>query len=78
MHLAVAWVLNHPVVTAAIIGPRTMEQLKSQIGAGDITLDAKLLSRIDEIVPPATNFSVGDPGYVSPPITRPHPRRRPG
>ncbi len=40
VHLAVAWVINHPVVTAAIIGPRTMEQLTTQLGAADVTLDA--------------------------------------
>ena len=33
VHLAVAWVLNNPAVTSAIIGPRTMEQLTTQLGA---------------------------------------------
>ena len=40
IHLALAFVLNHPAVTAAIIGPRTMEQLESQLGAADVVLDA--------------------------------------
>ncbi len=55
VHLALAFVLEHPAVTAAIIGPRTMEQLESQLGAADVQLDARLLDRIDEIVPPGTN-----------------------
>jgi aryl-alcohol dehydrogenase-like predicted oxidoreductase len=52
VHLAIAFVLEHPAVTAAIIGPRTMDQLESQLGAADVVLDEKLLDRIDEIVPP--------------------------
>src|SRR5262249_28689054 len=55
IHMALAFVINHPAVTAAIIGPRTMEQLESQLGAVDVTLDEKLLDRIDEIVTPGTN-----------------------
>ena len=43
MHLAVAWVLNNPAVTSAIIGPRTMEQLTTQLGAADVDLDADVL-----------------------------------
>ena len=41
IHLALAFVLQHPAVTAAIIGPRTMEQLESQLGAADVRLDAR-------------------------------------
>jgi aryl-alcohol dehydrogenase-like predicted oxidoreductase len=33
IELAIAWVINHPAVTAAIIGPRTMEHLESQLPA---------------------------------------------
>ena len=52
IQMALAFVINHPAVTAAIIGPRTMEQLESQLGADEVELDAELLDRIDEIVPP--------------------------
>ena len=52
IQLALAFVINHPAVTAAIIGPRTMEQLESQLGADEVVLDAAILDRIDEIVPP--------------------------
>jgi aryl-alcohol dehydrogenase-like predicted oxidoreductase len=76
VHLALAWVINHPAVTSAIIGPRTMEQLVTQIDAPAVTLDADLLDRIDEIVPPGTNFSWADAGYMPPSIERPWTRRR--
>jgi aryl-alcohol dehydrogenase-like predicted oxidoreductase len=76
VHLAVAWVVNHPTVSAAIIGPRTMEQLTSQLGAADVTLDAATLDAIDEIVPPGTNFTWADAGYTPPGVGDPARRRR--
>jgi aryl-alcohol dehydrogenase-like predicted oxidoreductase len=78
VHMAVAWVINHPAVTAAIIGPRTMDQYKTQVDAAEIVLDADLLDRIDEIVPPGTNFSFSDAGYSPPAIARASTRRRHG
>jgi aryl-alcohol dehydrogenase-like predicted oxidoreductase len=76
IHLAIAFVVNHPAVTAAIIGPRTDEQLESQLGAADVRLDAALLDRIDEIVPPGTNFSYADAGFTPPAVADPALRRR--
>ena len=76
VHLALAWVINHPTVTSAIIGPRKMDQLVSQIGAVDVTLDSATLDRIDEIVPPGTNFGWADAGYSPPSLTAPWRRRR--
>jgi len=78
VHLAVAWVLNNPAVTSAIIGPRTMEQLTTQLGATDVALDADLLDRIDEIVPPGTTFNPSDAGYQPPMVADPQRRRRQG
>jgi aryl-alcohol dehydrogenase-like predicted oxidoreductase len=77
IQLALAFVINHPAVTAAIIGPRTMEQLESQLGADEVTLDAALLDRIDEIVPPGTNLNVADAGWQHPGML-PAARRRQG
>ena len=76
VHLAIAWVINHPTVTAAIIGPRKMEQLESQLGAVDVDLDDAVLDRIDEIVPPGTNFGWADAGYSPPGIADAARRRR--
>jgi aryl-alcohol dehydrogenase-like predicted oxidoreductase len=76
VHLAIAFVLNHPGVTAPIIGPRTMEQLETQLGAADVVLTDDILDQIDKIVPPGTNLSPGDRGYDTPAITDPALRRR--
>jgi aryl-alcohol dehydrogenase-like predicted oxidoreductase len=76
VHLALAFVLQHPAVTAPIIGPRTMEHLESQLGAADVTLTSDVLDRIDEIVPPGTTISVFDRGYVAPAIADARLRRR--
>jgi aryl-alcohol dehydrogenase-like predicted oxidoreductase len=75
IEMALAFVINHPAVTAAIIGPRTMEQLESQLTAADVTLSADVLDRIDEIVPPGTNLNPGDAGWANPALD-PAARRR--
>ena len=64
--MAIAFVIRHPAVTAAIIGPRTMEQLESQLGAADVQLDDALLDRIDEIVAPGTTSTRATPGGRTP------------
>ena len=76
IHLALAFVSQHPAVTAPIIGPRTMEQLESQLGALDVHLDATLLDRIDEIVPPGTTFTRADAGWTPPAFADASLRRR--
>jgi aryl-alcohol dehydrogenase-like predicted oxidoreductase len=75
IEMALAFVINHPAVTAAIIGPRTMEQLESQLTAADVTLSDDVLDRIDEIVPPGTNLNPGDGGWSNPAL-EPSARRR--
>jgi aryl-alcohol dehydrogenase-like predicted oxidoreductase len=75
IHLALAFVIRHPAVTAAIIGPRTMAQLESQLGAADIELSAETLDRIDEIVPPGVNVNPDDGGWSNPAL-EPTARRR--
>jgi aryl-alcohol dehydrogenase-like predicted oxidoreductase len=75
IEIAIAFVINHPAVTAAIIGPRTMEHLESQLPAATRKLDQAVLDRIDEIVPPATGFNYADGGYANPAL-EPHARRR--
>jgi aryl-alcohol dehydrogenase-like predicted oxidoreductase len=63
IELAIAFVVNHPAVTSAIIGPRTMEQLESQLPAADAILDAATLDRIDEIVAPGVTLNPEDNSY---------------
>jgi len=76
IHMAIAFVLNHPAVTSAIIGPRTLEQLESQLGAADVRLDEALLDRIDEIVTPGRDFSFADAGWTPPAVEQAARRRR--
>jgi aryl-alcohol dehydrogenase-like predicted oxidoreductase len=49
--IALAWLLHNPVVTAPIIGPRTIEQLESAVRAASIQLDEDVLKKLDEIFP---------------------------
>jgi aryl-alcohol dehydrogenase-like predicted oxidoreductase len=76
IHLAIAFVMQHPAVTAPIIGPRTMAHLESQLGAADVKLSTDVLDQIDEIVPPGTTVSSTDQGYLPPSLTDPFLRRR--
>jgi aryl-alcohol dehydrogenase-like predicted oxidoreductase len=66
IHLALAFVIRHPAVTAAIIGPRTIEHLESQLGAADIELPDDVLDQIDAIVPPGTTINPTDLGWQNP------------
>ena len=75
IHMALAFVIRHPALTAAIVGPRTMEQLESQLGAADLQLDAALLDRIDEIVAPATTINPTDAGWTNPALAAAARRR---
>ncbi len=76
VHLALAFVLEHPAVTAAIIGPRTMEHLEDQLKAVDVRLDRDVLDRIDEIVAPGTTLNAADAGWQSPWLAPEWRRRR--
>ena len=76
VHLALAFVLEHPAVTAPIIGPRTFEQLQGQLGAAALRLPPDVLDEIDKIVPPGVTVSSRDTGYQPPSITDAARRRR--
>jgi aryl-alcohol dehydrogenase-like predicted oxidoreductase len=76
IELAIAFVIQHPAVTSAIIGPRTMEQLEGQLSAADVVLDAEVLDRIDKIVPPGTNLNRADAGWEPPALASAWRRRR--
>jgi aryl-alcohol dehydrogenase (NADP+) len=79
-HLAMAFVLEHPAVTSAIIGPRTMEQLTDVLDGADVRLSDEVLDRIDALVPPGTNVNVADTGWEAASLRRSQRRRprRPG
>ena len=75
VHLSLAFVLEHPAVSSAIIGPRTMEQLESQLGVEKVELTDDLLDRIDKIVPPGTTLNDADRGHTPPALVDPALRR---
>ncbi len=75
IEMALAFVIRHPAVTAAIIGPRTIEHLESQLTAADVQLSDDVLDRIDEIVAPGSNLAEGDAGWQNPAL-EPAARRR--
>jgi aryl-alcohol dehydrogenase-like predicted oxidoreductase len=75
IELAIGFVVEHPAVTSAIIGPRTMEQLEGQLPAADVELDAAVLDRIDEIVRPGVNLNPADTSYGEQ-VLQPALRRR--
>jgi aryl-alcohol dehydrogenase-like predicted oxidoreductase len=75
IELAIAFVVNHPAVTAAIIGPRTMDQLESQLSAAGVTLTADILDRIDQLVAPGVTINPDDNSYGEAELT-PAARRR--
>jgi aryl-alcohol dehydrogenase-like predicted oxidoreductase len=76
-HLAMAFTTAHPGVTAALLGPRTMEHLDDLLAGADVVLTDDVLDRIAEIVPPGTDVGALDQEYTPPALQNPHLRRRP-
>lgn len=76
-HMALAFVIAHPGVTAALIGPRTIEQLDDLLAAAEVSLSDDVLDRIDAIVAPGTGIGRMDQEYDTPPIVSASLRRRP-
>lgn len=75
IELAIAFVINHPGITSAIVGPRTMAQLESYLPAASVALTADVLDRIDEIVEPGVTVNPDDNSYGAHELT-PRARRR--
>jgi 1-deoxyxylulose-5-phosphate synthase len=73
VQLAVAWQIHDDVVTSAVIGPRTLEQLQPYVDALDVTLDASILAELDKIVPPGSAFADfhDTSGWFVGPLTQP-------
>src|SRR6476659_10276100 len=62
-HMAIAFALEHPGVTSAIIGPRTPEQLADLLAGADVRLEPSILDAIDELVAPGTLVDENDRGF---------------
>jgi aryl-alcohol dehydrogenase-like predicted oxidoreductase len=76
-HLAIGFVMAHPGVTSAIIGPRTMEQLDDLLAGAEVFLTDEVLDQIDKIVPPGTDLGSDAAAYSPPEVTQAKLRRRP-
>jgi len=76
-HMAMAFAIAHRGVTAAIIGPRTMEHLDDLLAGASVQLSDELLDKIDQIVAPGTDVGVDVAAYQPPAMTTPSLRRRP-
>lgn len=76
IELALRFVLAHPGVTSAIMGPRTHEQLLGQLAAAEEPISSAALDRIDELVAPGSVLNPADIGYTPPALADPAMRRR--
>ena len=76
-HMAMGFVMAHPGVTSAILGPRTMAQFDDLIAGAEVRLSDEILDRIDAIVPPGVNVGLNQADYIPPAIARADLRRRP-
>ncbi|MBN9791534.1 aldo/keto reductase [Pseudonocardia sp. TMWB2A] len=76
IQLALGFVTAHPAVTAALIGPRTVEHLTSQLAAADTVLPAHVLDTIDDIVAPGLDLASGEKNDTPPALLDAGLRRR--
>lgn len=76
-HLALAWATEHPGVTAALIGPRTEQQLDELLAAAEVRLPPDVLDAIDEVVAPGVDLNPADVGWTPPGLGRDQRRRTP-
>ncbi|HVE93294.1 MAG TPA: aldo/keto reductase [Acidimicrobiales bacterium] len=75
-HMAMAFVVAHPAVTAAIIGPRTMDQLTDVLAGGSVELSDDTLDALDKVVAPGVTLNAADAGWTPPSIAQSFRRRR--
>ncbi|MDG4773067.1 aldo/keto reductase [Solwaraspora sp. WMMD792] len=76
IQLALGFVTAHPGVTSAIIGPRTIDHLRSQLAAADTVLTADVLDAVDAIVAPGVDLAPHEKHDTPPALLDPALRRR--
>jgi aryl-alcohol dehydrogenase-like predicted oxidoreductase len=76
IQLALGFVTAHRAVTSAIIGPRTLGHLRSQLAAADTVLPADVLDEIDTIVAPGVDLAADEKFDTPPALLDPTLRRR--
>jgi aryl-alcohol dehydrogenase-like predicted oxidoreductase len=76
-HMAMGFVMAHPGVTSAILGPRTMQQLDDLLAGAGVVLRDEILDLIDGVVAPGTDAGPMGATYTPPAVTQASLRRRP-
>ncbi|MFI6510934.1 aldo/keto reductase [Streptosporangium sp. NPDC050855] len=76
IQLALGFVTAHPAVTSAIIGPRTLDHLRSQLAAADTVLPADVLDAVDSVVAPGVDLAPHERFDTPPALLDPSLRRR--
>jgi len=76
VQLALGFAIEHPAVTSAILGPRTLAQARELFAVGELRLAPDLLDAIDGIVPPGVDVDDANWRPVNPELTEPERRRR--
>jgi aryl-alcohol dehydrogenase-like predicted oxidoreductase len=76
-HMAMAFVMAHPGVTSAILGPRTLEQLDDLLAGAGVVVNDEILDQIDAVAAPGTDTGPMGAVYEPPAVTTASQRRRP-
>ena len=74
-HMALAFAVEHPAVTSALIGPRTEQQLSDLLAASEVRLGRDVLDAIDDVVAPGTTINWADVEWVPPGLATARRRR---
>ncbi len=77
IHMALGFVMAHPVVTSAILGPRTMQHLDELLAGAEVRLSDDILDRIDQIAAPGVDIGLNEANYNPPAVLDASLRRRP-
>lgn len=76
IELALGFVTSHPAISSALIGPRTVDHLESQLRAADLELSEDVLDALDEIVAPGVDLAPGEKNDSPPSVLDARLRRR--
>ncbi|MCC9156878.1 aldo/keto reductase [Streptomyces parvulus] len=76
IQLALGFVTAHPAVSAAIVGPRTLDHLHAQLAAADTVLSGDVLDAVDAVVAPGTDLAPHEKSDATPALLDPSLRRR--
>ncbi|MEV6083069.1 aldo/keto reductase [Streptomyces parvulus] len=76
IQLALGFVTAHPAVSAALVGPRTLDHLHAQLAAADTVLSGDVLDAVDAVVAPGTDLAPHEKSDATPALLDASLRRR--